>query len=477
MSLKNHIKELNDQRVAKIAEARKMLVDENGATRALSDEDKDKWDRMMADVDDLKSRMDRMSRQDELDEEEAARGDEEVVIDPAVEDEDEREDNEEDEQARSSVVRLADGRMARVLRPGEGRVSRSAPGARRGYQNPFESPEERRTRVRRSSNEYRAAFANYAVSGSFGRHARAVNADVDVQGGYMVMPQQFVWSIIKFVDDEVFLRKLATKFQVLNAQSLGAPSFDTDISDSDWTSELATGNEDSSTAFGKRELVPHPLAKRLKVSNKLLRLAAATGVTSADGSSFAGGVEGFLRSRLGYKFGVTQEKAGMTGNGSQKWLGLFTASTRGISTARDVQTGSTTSITADQLIAAKYSLKPQYQKRSQWIFHRDAVKIIRQLKDGMGQYLWQPGLVAAQPDTLLELPVNQSEYAPNTFTTGQYVGILGDFSFYWIADSENMTIQRLVELYAETNQVGFIARQESDGMPVLEEAFARLITN
>jgi hypothetical protein len=32
-----------------------------------------------------------------------------------------------------------------------------------------------------------------------------------------------------------------------------------------------------------------------------------------------------------------------------------------------------------------------------------------------------------------------------------------------------------MELYAETNQVGYIGRMEVDGMPVLEEAFSRLI--
>jgi hypothetical protein len=35
-------------------------------------------------------------------------------------------------------------------------------------------------------------------------------------------------------------------------------------------------------------------------------------------------------------------------------------------------------------------------------------------------------------------------------------------------------VQKLVELYAETNEDGFIGRMESDGMPVLAEAFARL---
>jgi len=67
-----------------------------------------------------------------------------------------------------------------------------------------------------------------------------------------------------------------------------------------------------------------------------------------------------------------------------------------------------------------------------------------------------------------------SEYCPNTFTSGLYVGIIGDFKNYWIADALSMRIQRLNELYSLTNQVGFVGRLESDGMPVLEEAFARI---
>ncbi|MCI0349387.1 MAG: phage major capsid protein, partial [Acidobacteriales bacterium] len=98
----------------------------------------------------------------------------------------------------------------------------------------------------------------------------------------------------------------------------------------------------------------------------------------------------------------------------------------------------------------------------------------RKLKDGMGQFLWQPGLASGQPDRILDVPVIMSEYAPNTFTTGLYVGIIGDFSYYWIADDLSLTVQRLNELYAETNQIGFIGRLEVDGMPVLAEAFARV---
>lgn len=78
---------------------------------------------------------------------------------------------------------------------------------------------------------------------------------------------------------------------------------------------------------------------------------------------------------------------------------------------------------------------------------------------------------------LLGLPVLMSEYVPSTYTTGLYVGMLADFSQYWIADNLNMTVQRLVELYAESNQIGFIGRMEVDGMPVLAEAFVRLKTS
>jgi HK97 family phage major capsid protein len=63
---------------------------------------------------------------------------------------------------------------------------------------------------------------------------------------------------------------------------------------------------------------------------------------------------------------------------------------------------------------------------------------------------------------------------PNTFTASQYVGILGDFSSYWILDALSMAIQVVVELYAATNQNGYIIQAEIDGMPVLAEAFARV---
>lgn len=316
----------------------------------------------------------------------------------------------------------------------------------------------------RESKAYEAAFQRFLAQGLGSLTAdeyRAMQADNDVGGGYIVAPQKFVAQLLKEVDDIAPLRQFANVIPLTTAASLGVPTLDSDLDDADWTSELATGDE-SEITFGKRELRPYPLAKLVKVSNKLLRIAAIN-------------PDQLVRERLAYKHGVAAEKAYMTGDGNQKPLGLFTASADGISTSRDVVGSNTkTVIKADSLIDTKYALKGQYHPQARWFFHRLVLAEIRKLKDNDGQYLWQPGITGGAPDRILDMPYTLSEYAPSTLTAGKYVAILGDYRYYWIADALDMQIQRLVELYARTNQTGFIGRLETDGMPVLEEAFVRL---
>jgi HK97 family phage major capsid protein len=317
------------------------------------------------------------------------------------------------------------------------------------------------------------AFAKFLRSGLTvlnEAEQRDLSVGSGTDGGFLVAPTQWVNNLLKFVDDQVFIRGKATKFTLTQGESLGMPSLDTDISDSDWTSEIATGSADSSIKFGKRELKPSPLAKRVKISNKLIQRGGIS-------------AEQIVLQRLGYKFGVTEEKGFLTGNGVNRPLGLFTASANGISTSRDVSTtltslsataGANSQASADSLINMKFALKAQYWGKAEWLFHRDILSIIAKLKDANGQYMFRESLRAGESDVLLGRPINMSEFAPNTNTTGQYIGLLGDFSFYHIVDALNVQVQRLVELYAETNQVGYIGRAEVDGMPVLEEAFARL---
>lgn len=307
--------------------------------------------------------------------------------------------------------------------------------------------------------EYLSAWRSWLTNGS--GEIRALQVDSDTAGGFLLAPITFVDRLIRAVDNAVYIRQWANVMAVPTSEGLGAPSLENDPADPTWTAELAIGSEDATMSFGRRELHPHPLAKYIKVSNTMLRK-----VPSA---------EALVIQRLGYKFGVTAENAYLNGSGAGQPLGVFTASNDGIGTTRDVSTGNTdTSIQFDGLIEAKYKLAQQYWSNARWLFHADAVKQIAKLKDGNGQYIWRESVRVGEPDRILNLPVFMSAYVPNTFTTAQYVGILGDWSYYWIADALDMTMQRLVELYAATNQTGFIGRLETDGMPVLAEAFARV---
>lgn len=293
---------------------------------------------------------------------------------------------------------------------------------------------------------------------------RAFTVGSDTEGGYLRVPGVMVGGILQAVDNATPTRALCTTYQVGAAESLGVVTLDTDAEDPAWTSELLTGDEEDSIRFGKRELRVHPLAKRLKVSIKLLNSTVID-------------IAGFLQGRMGYKVGTTLEAAYMSGNGVSKPLGVFTAHADGIPTSRDVSTGNTTTaITADGLIEAKHSIKAQYWNSPsfRWQFHRDGLKHIRKLKLGDGQFIWQAGISADLPARILDVPYIANEYVPNTFTTGLYVGIIGDFRFYWIADGQTMAMQVLRELYAETNQTGYIMRSEHDGQPVMAEAFARV---
>ena len=308
--------------------------------------------------------------------------------------------------------------------------------------------------------EHRKAFMKWLVTGN-DTELRAMSADTAGEGGN-VIPQAFAKEILVGLDNSVFMRAISDVLPAIpGAVSLGAPYMSVDASDAEWTTEIVGAAADDSLAVGKRTLQPQLLCKLVKASKKFLQISAAG--------------EAFIKSRINAKMSAAMENGYLNGSGSAQPLGVFYASSNGVPTSRDMATDNTgTAFTADGLINNKYNVKAQYRKSAQWIMSRAAVKMASKLKDGEGRYLWLPSLLAGKPDTLLGDPINESEYAPSTFTTGLYVAIYGDFKYYQIVDSINMEIQRLVELYAATHQDGFIPRLWTDGQPVLAEAFSRV---
>ena len=323
--------------------------------------------------------------------------------------------------------------------------------------------ERRQSGTRGAQDELGRAFTDHLRLGTQAtlQAYNALQQDNPSQAGYLVAPEEFSSQLIKELDDAVILRGLAHRYTLRGAHSLGFPKRIARMNSAAWGTEVSDPTPDTSLAFGKREFVPHFLTAEIKVSKTLIANAP--------------NVDGIVREETSHDIGELLENAYMTGDGANKPLGLFTASDDGISTTRDIATGNTaTTITFDGLIEAKYAIKSQYQRNLRWLFHRDAVKMLAKIKDSDGQYIWQPSVRDAVPDRLLNIPVMMSEYAPNTFTAGKYVGLLGDFGYYWICDGQALEITVLTELYVRNNQIGYIARMATDGMPVLEECFARV---
>lgn len=335
----------------------------------------------------------------------------------------------------------------------------------------------------RGSSDYRDGFANYLKTGKArpGLHmasddtsgaskSMALQSDNAEQAGYLVASEQFASEILRAVDDMVFVRRYARIHTVLEATSLGIRARTSRLSSFDWSQELTVAAEDEALRYGKRTLTPHHLTGSVKLSRDLLRRS----VVSAEGE---------VRSELARDGGEKMEDAYLTGSGAQRPLGVFTPSANGISVGRDVNSGSSTNITLDGLTNVKYAMKSQYRQGQRgplrWLFHRNAIARIALLRDLEGNPIFRIGAGRAQDtampeDEIFGIPVDESERAPNTFTTGLYVGLLANWRYYEIADALDMEVQVLYELNARSNQVEYIARLKTDGMPTLEEAFVRM---
>ena len=308
------------------------------------------------------------------------------------------------------------------------------------------------------------AFAAHLLHGSAqtAQIYAALQQDNPTQAGYLIAPEEFRNELIQEVASATFMRQKARVLPpIKNAQSLGFPTRTAGMAAWAWGTELSEPTDDTTLAYGKREFKPNPGASGIKVSKTLLRNMAK--------------VDAFVRGEIAREVAKNLETAYMTGSGAGQPLGLFIASADGIPTTRDVSTGNTaTEVKFDGLIEAQEKVAPEYQVGCEWIFHSDAVKQLRKLKDSNGQYVWQQSVQAGQPDLLLGRPVNRSAYAPNTFTTGLYVGLYGNLQHYWIVDALALEIQVLMELYARSNQAYYLSRIETDGAPVLSAAFARI---
>ena len=307
----------------------------------------------------------------------------------------------------------------------------------------------------RGSKNYKKSFWNAMRSKTvIPEVTDALQVGTDSEGGYLV-PDEFEKTLIDALEEENIFRKLATVIKTSSGDrkipvvaSKGSAS---------WVDEEGLIPE-SDDSFGQVSIGAYKLGTLIKVSNELLNDSVFN-------------LEAYISKEFGRRCGAKEEEAFFNGNGTGKPTGILDATYGAIT---GVTTDAVDKITADEIIDLFYSLKAPYRKRAVWVLNDSTVKAIRKLKDGNGNYLWQPALTEGTPDTILGRPVYTSAYMPS-IAAGARTVIFGDLSYYWVADRQGRTFKKLSELYATTDQTGFMATQRVDGKLILREAVKVLV--
>ena len=290
----------------------------------------------------------------------------------------------------------------------------------------------------RASNEYKDAMLN-ALRSNFRQVSNVLQEGVDADGGYLV-PDEYDTRLIQKLEDNNIVRALATKIKTSGEHKINIAS----------TTPAAAWIEEGGTLtfgdakFEQKILDAHKLHVAVKVTEELLY-------------DNAFGLENFLIDSFGKAIGNAEENAFLNGTGNGQPTGIFAENGGGTYITTEATEG-------DAIIELVYSLKRAYRKNAAFILNDKMIAKIRTYKDHNGAYMWQPSLIAGEPDKLLGYPVYTSQYAPEDSIA------FGDFSYYNIGDRGARSFKQLTELFAGNGMIGYVAKERVDGILVLPEA-------
>ncbi len=177
-------------------------------------------------------------------------------------------------------------------------------------------------------------------------------------------------------------------------------------------------------------------------------------------------LSGYLSNHIARRFGQIEAAAFVNGNG--------TTQAEGVLTSTDVQDTEVAAIDADALIDQFYSIATAYSANGTFLMNRRTMALVRKLKDSDGAYIWQGGIAAGQPATLLGRPVLEAVDMPDPIA-GNTPIIFGDFAEgYAVADRVGFEIIRDELTGASTGLVKFVARRRVGGRVIQGEALSKL---
>ena len=164
-----------------------------------------------------------------------------------------------------------------------------------------------------------------------------------------------------------------------------------------------------------------------------------------------------LGTMLGERLGRISNTKFTTGTGAATPKGITVCATTGVTAA------SATAIAADELFGLVHSIDPAYRVGAGFMMHDSILLYLRKLKDGEGRYIWQNGMTAGAPDSLLSYGITINQDMQSSVATGTKTVLFGQLSKYKIRRVNGVRLYRLQERYRDTDQDGFIAFLRQDG--------------
>ena len=144
-----------------------------------------------------------------------------------------------------------------------------------------------------------------------------------------------------------------------------------------------------------------------------------------------------------------------------------------LSTTNTINAGSTSDISADNLIDLQACVKQVYQKDACWTMHPATWTLVKKLKDGNGRYLVQDDFTGEMPYRLLGKPVYLSEAMPQIASAAKAV-LYGDYKGLAAKIGEELNVQVLREKYATQHAIGVVGWLEIDSAVANPQKLATL---
>ncbi len=287
--------------------------------------------------------------------------------------------------------------------------------------------------------QHKTAFDGYVRKGEVGAlrglEAKAMSVGSDPDGGYLV-PAELERSINRALGNISPLRAIAGVQEV--SASVYKRPFAITGADTGWVGEAAA----------RPQTTTPTLAELAFPTMELYAMPAATSSLLDDG---AVNMDQWLADEVRLAFAEQEGAAFVTGDGVNKPKG-FLAYTQvanaswtwgSIGTiATGVSGGLPATAPSDKLIDLVYAVKSGYRANGSFVMNRATQSVLRKLKDGQGNYIWQPSAKPGEAPSLMGYPVAESEDMPD-IGAGSTAIAFGDFKRgYLIVDRIGIRVLR-----------------------------------